>query len=549
MSRKKNRSRNNNSAIQENNESINNESLNNEAVVDDNLISETAVNEPLTEETLIENVPIENVSIEETLISEPEVDETIADVLTVDSNENITEEMVNEPAVDQVMEDNSDSATYGSFVNEEKKEKKAKKKLEKNKEAKSGESFGEFLKEFFAHVKTILVNNKKTVGIIAIVAAVVAVVITVISLVNKNPHNEQSVSDQATDSASASDNLVVPEDPYETDAYPEVNELISKYYAARQSDDIATLKQLQLNLDEVEAAKYQVLSNYIDEYTLKNCYTKKGPFDNSYIVYATFEVKMAGYDVLAPGLQTFVICTKEEDGSLYIYSGDFEPSVATYISEISAQQDVNELMNRISVEYNDILASNEDFANYMNTFKSLIKSEIGVKIAELEVSSSESSNNADDTTSDAGSESDNAVSSNNASSFSVKTTTSVNIRKSDSENADKLDTVGAGTVLVCRKEIANGWSEIEYNGQIGYIKTEFVERVDGDGAGNTVATNGSVMINETIKIRKEPSTDSDSIGVGYAGQTFEKIESMDNGWTKILFEGKEAYIKSEFIVQ
>lgn len=450
---------------------------------------------------------------------------------TRENNQVFVDDIYNPDSISETSIDETES--YGSFAKE------GKKKKNKDKNNGNEESFGSFVKEFNLHLKQQISKNKKALIITLSVAAIIVVVVIVCLFIPKNNNSSVSVGNTVSDSSISVNNLEVPMDPYEVDAYPAVNELISKYYVARQDNNIEELRALQKNLDEVEAAKYEVLGSHIDEYVLNNCYTKKGPFVNSYIVYATFDVKLSGYDVLAPGLQTFVVCS-EDDGSLYIYSGDFEPAVADYISKVSAQDDVKELMNRVSVEYNDVLASNIEFGEYMNSFKSQIKTEIGEKIAANEVSG----NSTDKVETAATSENSTSA----GESFSVKTTKNVNIRKSDSENADKLDTISAGTTLLCTNEKANGWSEVIYNGQTGYIKSEFlVKPGEGDNAG--IETNGSVMINETIKIRKEPSTDAGYYGVGYAGQTFEKIETLDNGWTKIVFEGNEAYIKSEFIVQ
>lgn len=440
-------------------------------------------------------------------------------------------------SVYNISETSNDDAeeSYGSFAKKEKKSKKKK----ANKDSGKEETFGAFAKEFGGHVKDKVNRNKKIVIIVSSVAIAAVVIIIAVLLIPKGGNHNIASQNTISDSQVSVNSLEVPTDNYETDAYPEVNALISQYYLARQSNDIETLRRIQKNVDDVEAAKYEVLGNHIDEYVLKNCYTKKGPFVNSYIVYATFDVKLKDYDVLAPGLQTFIVCS-EDDGTLYIYSGDFEPDVASYISSVSAQDDVKELMNRVSVEYNDVLASNEAFGQYMNSFKAQIKTEIGEKIAASEVSSGGTAGGSQSVST--------GTETSGTESFSVKTTDNVNIRKSDSENADKIATISAGTTLLCTNQKANGWSEVIYNGETGYIKSEFLVKPGEDG-GADIETNGTLMINETIKIRKEPSTEAGYYGVGYAGQTFEKIETLDNGWTKILFEGKEAYIKSDYIVQ
>jgi uncharacterized protein YgiM (DUF1202 family) len=52
---------------------------------------------------------------------------------------------------------------------------------------------------------------------------------------------------------------------------------------------------------------------------------------------------------------------------------------------------------------------------------------------------------------------------------------------------------------------------------------------------------------ENVNIRASASTDSESIGKTKAGDVYTRYEKMENGWSKIDYNGKEAYIKSEFL--
>ena len=43
------------------------------------------------------------------------------------------------------------------------------------------------------------------------------------------------------------------------------------------------------------------------------------------------------------------------------------------------------------------------------------------------------------------------------------------------------------------------------------------------------------------------SQDSERVGTAYAGDTYTKIQDYAEGWTKIEYNGSEAYIKTEFL--
>ena len=51
-----------------------------------------------------------------------------------------------------------------------------------------------------------------------------------------------------------------------------------------------------------------------------------------------------------------------------------------------------------------------------------------------------------------------------------------------------------------------------------------------------------------VNIRDAASENAKVLSTVDEGTTFEIIEIQDNGWTKILYEGSEAYISSSFVI-
>ncbi len=56
-----------------------------------------------------------------------------------------------------------------------------------------------------------------------------------------------------------------------------------------------------------------------------------------------------------------------------------------------------------------------------------------------------------------------------------------------------------------------------------------------------------VMTTDKVKVRATPSTDGDVKALVELGEVFTKIEDVEDGWTKIEYEGGEAYIKSDYL--
>jgi uncharacterized protein YgiM (DUF1202 family) len=168
----------------------------------------------------------------------------------------------------------------------------------------------------------------------------------------------------------------------------------------------------------------------------------------------------------------------------------------------------------------------------------------------------------------------------------IRATDVVNIRKSDSETADILSKTSKGDEFKQLEALANGWSKIEYNGSVAYVKTEFFEVVGeetveveatGDEAGTdseaetttadaskdnkdesvaetsgtkvSTAATGKMQVSDTVKLRAGQSTDSDVLKVIYTGSTVNVVEQYSNGWAKVEYDKKTGYIKSEFLTK
>ena len=58
----------------------------------------------------------------------------------------------------------------------------------------------------------------------------------------------------------------------------------------------------------------------------------------------------------------------------------------------------------------------------------------------------------------------------------------------------------------------------------------------------------TVKTTDVVNVRSSDSETADKVGKAQKGEEFDLVEEKANGWSKIIFEGKEAFIKSEFLV-
>ncbi|MBR4965350.1 MAG: SH3 domain-containing protein, partial [Lachnospiraceae bacterium] len=105
------------------------------------------------------------------------------------------------------------------------------------------------------------------------------------------------------------------------------------------------------------------------------------------------------------------------------------------------------------------------------------------------------------------------------------------------------------TVLTRLEQKLNGWSKVIYEGKEGYIKSEYLVSLEDGGADEEdVSTTGKfVKVKENVNVRAEANETARKLGLAYQGTKLELIEKLDNGWTKVKYEGQTAYVKSEYV--
>ena len=391
-------------------------------------------------------------------------------------------------------------------------------------------------------------ENKKVIFVIALFLVFILGTLVVIKFSEKQ---EEVVATAEVEAAKEEeDTIVVPTEALEKDAYPEVNNLVKQYYQALVDGDMDTIKSIKNYTDEEEELKIVKKSEFIEGYPSITVYTKQGPVEGSYVAYVQYEVKFEGMENTAPGLNTLYICTKE-DGSYYINANELDEEVVEYLKTISVQNDVLDLFNTVQVAYNDIKTQDESLSVFLDELPNLLAEAVSEAIIEQEAA--EAALNPEEEEKEP--EVVVVVT-------KVKTTAVVNVRSSDSVEADKIGQTSKGQILDLLEDRVNGWSKVMFDGKEGYIKTEFLQPeetemqvVDGttenaDDAdvqenSNTNPKKGKVT--ETVNVRKSASTDADKVGKLTIGSEIEIIEQMSNGWTKIKYSDGEAYVKSDFV--
>lgn len=390
----------------------------------------------------------------------------------------------------------------------------------------------------------IIKHNKVVLPAVVVVAVAITVSVS-LSLSNRHKEAQQeaeiasAASETATETATEEVPLVANEEGA-------IYTLIATYYNAMATGDEETLRSVCDEISDKDMYRYVELSQYIDYYPTLEIYTKTGPEEGSVIAYVYYKISFVGHEEEVPGYQALYICTNDQ-GGMYIKRGENSEEVNEYIKTVSTQDDVVEFNNKITVEYNELMVDHPEVLQYISELDSQVSIAVGEKLANqvagetqvAEAGTEEGSTDGQDTQTENGGQQE----AEDQGPQYVTTTTTVNVRSSDSEQADKLGKVSGGTKLQVLEQRPNGWTKVDYEGKEGYIKTEFLQLAESAAGAETI---GTVTATTNINVRASASETADRLGVLSGGDSAELV-GTEGDWSKIKYNGQIGYVKSEYV--
>ena len=424
------------------------------------------------------------------------------------------------------------------------------------------------MKEFFNKIKSFFKKEKiKKVTDWCIknrrffFAAFLFIALVVVLYACTGPNAKKNAKDNAadggqvsTENGAAADFTLDPD--FEKDAHADVNELITSYFAAYASADIDALEAIASPISDNEKSYIRVFSTYIESYENISCYTKSGLTDNSYLVSAYFDLKFYGVETMAPGLDFFYVETKD-DGSLYInnlYSpynlnrteNTLDPNVYAVILQFGQQEDAIALRDQVKSAYSEAVASDVDLATMLSTtipnamtawMESVITPAENTEAGETqtdEPAAGDGSDTSADSTDAADGGSNAPADSGDAADGGSNT---------PADNGDAADNGGDAP--------AENGDAVDNGGDAPADDAAVADTPVDNTSDETPAVNENkevkVKVNiKSVKVREKASTSSDVIAGAEKGDTFTKLGEKD-GWTKIDYNGKTGYIKSDYV--
>ena len=387
---------------------------------------------------------------------------------------------------------------------------------------KSDNKLALFFRKIGKRLKEDKVYSRTFYSIIAVLIALIVVIIVSVSCSKKEDNgadNEISANSVSENQTAGTVDYTVPDVALAEDAYADVNALVNQYFAAMTTGDTAAITAMKDTAAQEDLIKIEKESAYIDEFDNIKVYTKPGPLTDSYVAFAYYEIKFKDISTLAPGLTTLYICPRE-DGSLYICDGDLDDNTTAYIKSVVAQDDVVDLFSMVETKYAEAIDADADLSSFMDNLSAKLDEEVSQAMAQAEGNTEEATDATDTTQEEQPAEEEQPT--ENVMEEQVTATDTVNVRSSDSENADRIGQIAMGETVTRYEAKENGWSRISYNGGDGYVKSEYLQAAgtadasaeqpqdenqtdnsQTETAGTTSLTaKGKVTIRETVNVRK-----------------------------------------------
>ena len=365
---------------------------------------------------------------------------------------------------------------------------------------------------------------------------VVAAIVTFVALSARS--RREQIPDPVAATAVPAETLTAEEAPVEIplalaeNTNGEITDFFVEYYLCLSNGDVDKLDILNDTIEMKEKIVKAEQSRYLD-YALINIYTMPGYDEASTIAFAVTEVTFNNYpDNPLPAYDGFYL-RHNADGSYVIINSELNQEENSYIDNALVCEDVVELGNRITTDYNDIITAHPELLTYMKELDSVVSLEVGEKLAALNAGEEIEMPEIEQPVADGEEEKTKTATAN----------ATVNVRVSDSMNADTMGQLRGGETVEILETKGNGWSKISFDGKEGYVKTEYLTLdIDID----SVVTIGTVTALETINIRAKAGTDGMIMG-SFAKGTTARLVSESDGWCEVVYNGKVVYLASEYL--
>lgn len=317
------------------------------------------------------------------------------------------------------------------------------------------------------------------------------------------------------------------QDAYEISENEALNQLFGKYYELYAAGNVDELAAIATPVSDMEKSYIQMMSGYVESYSNIACYTKKGLEEDSFIVSATYDMKFNGVEGTVPGMESFYVRTKE-DGSLYIdnlYSSfnsemkelETDPDVDALMEKFKEASDVKELQADFQNRYTQAISADANLQNMVNTVTDGIKNWAASYVANEQAAQAAAEQEAQQAAEQAAAE-----------------------QAAAEQAAQQAAAEQAAAEQAAAQQAAAEQAAAEQAAQ--------QQQSEGNDGLNYLPEGTVLTATDSYNVRVSMSETADKVGTTASGDTIKVILSYEEGWTKVEWNGKTGYIKTELLL-
>lgn len=362
--------------------------------------------------------------------------------------------------------------------------------------------------DFAAKAKELLIKYKRYIGAAALFLAFVLVLVNC-----TGPKTESGGDTQAgTEIVATQPTQYELDGTLEKSDNQELVDLIVNYYNVYASGDSESLESFVSPLSDNEKSYVGALSDYYEKYENVTCYSMPGATDDSYLVSVVYDLKFYEIDTAAPGMDFFYV-ERDGKGNLYInnvYSSynfnfleeDLDADLYALILDYEKSDEVKALQSDVQKRYDEAVTSDDKLANMVGgTLRSVIS-----KWRESVVESP----------------------------------------TDDTQNATEVQNTEKNDSTQVKDTQKNETNQDETQKNTEDSKKEETQKEETKKEETKKEETGKVKTKDICNVRAKASTDSEILGRVDINVELEKLGTSGE-WTKVKFQGKKGYIKSDLL--
>lgn len=327
----------------------------------------------------------------------------------------------------------------------------------------------------------LLTNYKVYLAIIAVLLLIIVLLLKDRYAAAPSPQPEQPVQDasaneqdpgQGGEETPAQEPEAEPDNKLEENRHGSIDLLIQRYCNYIASGDVEALEEIVDVLTEEEKESIRTRAAFIESFDNISCFTKDGPVEDSFIVFACYDMKLINIETSAPDIICLYVGPDEGEGRR-IHYGTVDEGMQDYVAQLEQDPEVKALYDDVSARYQAAQESDETLAAFVQ--------KITGQVAETETVPEETPSEEPEEAPqeeepqepepEAPAESQTATAQNRQ----TRVSETVNVRTEQSTESARVTLAYQGDEITQIESYENGWSKVEYKGQSGYVMTEYLE--------------------------------------------------------------------------